>query len=155
MITQICLLLHNIRSIHNVGSIFRTSDAARVSRIYLSGYTPLPIDRFGRIRQDISKVALGAEKTVDWEYVKDINRFIRKMKNEKVKIIGVEQDKRSIDFRKLDNINKVLIILGEEVNGIPKNILDKCDEIIEIPMYGKKESLNVAVTAGIILYTLR
>ena len=154
MIPHIDLLLHNIRSTHNVGAIFRTADATGVSKIYLSGYTPAPIDRFCRARKDISKTSLGSEKTVAWESVSDIKDLIRKLKKEKVKIIGLEQDKGSIDYRKTKIVRKNLIILGNEVDGIEKEILDLCDEIIEIPMKGKKESLNVSVATGVVLYGL-
>ncbi|HEY4478412.1 MAG TPA: TrmH family RNA methyltransferase [Candidatus Paceibacterota bacterium] len=154
MITQNYLLLHNIRSIYNVGAIFRTADAIGIARIYISGTTPAPIDRFGRMRKDIAKVSLGAEKSVSWESIEDIPNLIRKLKKEKIKIIGLEQDSRSIDYKKAKINKKNLVILGEEVNGIEKGILDLCDEIIEIPMKGKKESLNVSVATGIVLYSL-
>ena len=152
MISQICLLLHNIRSAHNVGSIFRTAEATGVSKIYLSGYTPAPMDRFGRMRKDITKVSLGAEKDVEWETVGDIRELIKNFK--KVKIVAVEQDKRSISYKDIKLDNNILLIFGNEVDGIEKEILDLCDQIIEIPMRGKKESLNVSVAAGIILYSL-
>ncbi len=151
---EIYLLLHNIRSTHNVGAIFRTADAVGVKKIYISGYTPAPTDRFGRARQDISKASLGAEKTVDWESVKDIGELIQNLKKENAKILGLEQDKKSVDYSKAKPSNKNLLILGNEVGGIEKGILDLCDEILEIPMYGQKESLNVSVATGIVLYTL-
>lgn len=154
MVSQIYLLLHNIRSTHNVGAIFRTADATGVSKVYISGYTPTPIDRFGRARGDISKTSLGAEKTVEWEQISSVQDLIKKLKKEKVKIVAVEQDKNSIDYRKSKVYKKNLVILGNEVGGIEKEILDLCDEIIEIPMLGKKESLNVSVATGIILYNL-
>lgn len=147
------LLLHNIRSTHNVGAIFRTADAVGVKKIYISGYTPAPIDRFGRARQDISKASLGAEKTVDWEQVEDVFALIKKLKKEKVFICAVEQDKNSVDYRKIPKKENALFILGNEVNGVEKDILTLCDCIAEIPMRGSKESLNVSVTAGVILYS--
>ena len=153
MISQIYLLLHNIRSTHNVGAIFRTADATGVSRIYISGYTPAPIDRFGRARRDISKASLGAEKTMEWEQVENVKDLIEKLKKEKVKIIAVEQDLKSIDYKKTKISKKILVIFGNEVDGIEKKILSLCDEIVEIPMMGKKESLNVSVATGIILYS--
>lgn len=149
---EIYLLLHNIRSVFNVGSIFRTADATSVKKIYISGYTPAPIDRFGRWRADISKVALGAEKTVPWEQIQDVDELIEDLKSEKFKIIGLEQDIRSIDYNLGKLSDKNLIIIGEEVNGIEKKYLDKCDEILEIPMLGNKESLNVSVATGVLLY---
>jgi len=154
MVTQIYLLLHNIRSTHNVGAIFRTADATGVKKIYLSGYTPAPIDRFGRARPDISKASLGAEKTVEWEVVSNQLELIQKLKGERVNIVALEQDKNSIDYRKIKKDSGVLIILGNEVDGVEKEILDLCDEIAEIPMLGTKESLNVSVSAGVVLYSL-
>lgn len=154
MLTQIYLVLHNIRSTHNVGAIFRTADATGVKKIYISGITPAPIDRFGRARPDISKASLGAEKTVEWESTTDIKELIKNLKKEKFQIIAVEQDKKSIDYRDLKKNEKVLLIVGNEVDGVDKEVLDLCDDIIEIPMLGKKESLNVSVATGVVLYSL-
>lgn len=151
---EIAVLLHNIRSAHNVGSIFRTADAAGVSRIFLSGYTPTPIDRFGSPRKDLSKVALGAEKSVPWEYKKQPLGIIAKLREESWSIVGVEQDKRAIDYRKFRATKPVLFILGNEVRGISPALRKQCDELVEIPMHGKKESLNVSVAAGIILFSV-
>ena len=91
------LILHNIRSAHNVGSLFRTADAVGVSKLFLTGYTPAPIDRFGRPRKDISKVALGAEQTVLWEHVKNISTLIKRLKNGHVHIIALEQARGAVD----------------------------------------------------------
>jgi tRNA G18 (ribose-2'-O)-methylase SpoU len=154
MVSQIHLLLHNIRSTHNVGAIFRTADAVGVKKIYISGYTPAPIDRFGRTRSDISKASLGAENTVEWENISDVKKLIKNLKKEKFSIVGVEQDKRSIDFRKSKVKGNVLLIVGNEVDGMDKDTLDLCDHILEIPMLGQKESLNVSVATGIVLYAL-
>jgi 23S rRNA (guanosine2251-2'-O)-methyltransferase len=151
---EIAVLLHNIRSVHNVGSVFRTSDAAGVSRVFLSGYTPTPVDRFGLARKDLSKVALGAEKTVPWEFEKNPFRIVAKLRGEGWQIVGVEQDKRSIDYRKFHPDKPTLFVLGNEVRGISPALRKKCDELIEIPMHGKKESLNVSVAAGIILFSV-
>lgn len=157
MITQkpeICLALNNIRSTHNVGSIFRTSDAVGVENIYLCGVTPTPIDRFGRHRKDIAKVALGAEKTIVWEYCKDIRDLIDIKKKQGFDIFALEQNEKSIDYRQVKVKKNTLIILGEETKGIEKEILDKCDKVLEIPMRGNKESLNVSVATGVLLYSL-
>lgn len=148
------VLLHNIRSTHNVGAIFRTADATGVSKIYISGYTPAPVDRFGRARPDITKASLGAEKTVAWEVVEDPISLIKKLKKEKTKIFGVEQHITSVDYRKAKTDTKNLIVMGNEVDGVDEGILKLCDEILEIPMLGEKESLNVSVAAGVILYSL-
>lgn len=154
MVSQVSILLHNIRSTHNVGAILRTADATGVKKVYFSGYTPAPIDRFGRARADISKASLGAEKTVTWEVVADPIKLIKNLKKEKVQIVAVEQDKRSIDFRKLKPTKDILIIMGNEVDGVDGETLDMCDVIVELPMLGQKESLNVSVAAGVILYSL-
>lgn len=154
MLPQIYLLLHNIRSTHNVGSIFRTADATGVKKIYISGYTPAPVDRFGRDRGDISKASLGAEKTVPWEQVENSVDLIKKLKKEKVEIVALEQSAKSVDYRKIKIKKKMLVILGNEVGGVEQEILNLCDQIVEIPMHGKKESLNVSVAAGVLLYSL-
>jgi tRNA G18 (ribose-2'-O)-methylase SpoU len=146
------LILPNIRSAINVGAMFRTADAVGIDKIYLTGYTPRPTDKFGRIQSDIAKSALGAETWVPWEYEEDINKLLRKLKKENFQIIAVEQDEGSVDYRKVKLGDKVAIMMGEEVNGIDKKILKKCDVIAEIPMKGKKESLNVSVACGIALF---
>ncbi|HTR18512.1 MAG TPA: RNA methyltransferase [Candidatus Paceibacterota bacterium] len=151
---EVAVLLHNIRSAHNVGSIFRTADAAGVSKIFLSGYTPLPVDRFGYARKDISKVALGAEKSVPWEYQKNPYGIVATLRGDGWQIVGVEQDKNSINYRTLRPKRRVLFILGNEVRGVSPALRKKCDALVEIPMHGKKESLNVAVAAGIVLFSL-
>jgi tRNA G18 (ribose-2'-O)-methylase SpoU len=143
------VVLVDIRSIHNVGSIFRTSDALGVNKIFLCGCTPMPKDRFGRKRQDLAKVALGAEESVAWEYCDDIKKLLTKLKKEKVQIIALEQSPKSVNYRKIKTKNSVAIILGEEVNGLSQKILDLVDVIAEIPMLGKKESLNVSVAFGV------
>ncbi len=148
------LILHNIRSTHNVGSIFRTADGAGAEKLYLVGVTPSPLDRFGRKRKDLAKVALGAEEFVQWEYKKSLPPLISQLKKDGYEIVALEQSAKSIDYRKYKPKNKIALILGEETKGIPKNILDKCDAVIEIPMKGRKESLNVSVAAGIALFQL-
>lgn len=155
MVSQIHILLHDIRSTHNVGAIFRTADAAGATKIYISGFTPSPVDRFGRNRPDISKAALGAEKTVAWENVESPQELIKKLKKEKFTIVAVEQADNSINYKDLKPEGNILVIMGNEVEGVEKEILNLCDEIVEIPMLGQKESLNVSVAAGIILYSLR
>ena len=148
---KIAILLHDIRSIHNVGSIFRTSDAFGVAKIYLSGYSPLPVDRFGRARADLAKVALGAEQTVPWEHVDSPLDLIKKLKKEKYEIVALEQAGGAVDYKDFKIKKNTLVIFGNEVGGVSKEILDASDAIAEIPMKGKKESLNVSVAAGIFL----
>ena len=146
------LILHNIRSVENVGAMFRTADATGINKIYLTGYTPTPLDRFGRKRKDMAKSALGAEEFVAWEYKKTILPLLTRLKKENYQIIGIEQDKKSIDYHKVKQKPKNAFIVGTEVTGIPQNILKRCDVIAEIPMRGKKESLNVSVALGIVLF---
>ncbi|MEK7589943.1 MAG: TrmH family RNA methyltransferase [Patescibacteria group bacterium] len=146
------LILHNIRSVENTGAIFRTADAAGISKIYLTGYTPTPIDRFGRKRKDFTKTALGAEVSVKWEYIKSINSLIKKLKKEKIKIVAVEQSKKAVDYKKIKIKSKIAFIFGNEVKGLSKSILDKSDTVAQIQMLGKKESLNVSVTVGVVLF---
>lgn len=155
---EINLILVDIRSAHNVGSIFRTADAAGVQKIFLSGYTPAPKDRFDRERNDIAKVALGAEKTVAWEQVEKVETLIKKLKKEGVTVIAIEQSDDSILYKDIyKNISRekeIALIFGNETEGVPKKILDMCDYVAEIPMKGIKESLNVSVSVGIVLFGL-
>lgn len=150
---NVAVLLHNIRSAHNVGSIFRTGDAAGVAKLFLSGYTPVPIDRFGRPQKDIAKTALGAERSVPWEYARSPDRFLRLLKREGWSIVGVEQDARAVDYRSVELRAPTLFVLGNEVRGISSALRKKCDTLVEIPMHGAKESLNVSVAAGIVLFS--
>ncbi len=146
------VLLHNIRSCYNVGSVFRTADGAGVSKIYLTGHTPLPTDRFGRAQKEIAKTALGAQLSVPWEYAKTAASVIKKLRGEGWAIVGVEQDARAVDYRSFDLERPTLFLFGNEVRGLSSQLRDQCDKLLEIPMYGSKESLNVSVTAGIILF---
>lgn len=148
------LILDNIRSVHNMGSIFRTAEAAGVAFIYCIGTTPTPLDRFGQKRGDFAKVALGAEDLVDWEYFKTASTLIKKLKKEGFKIVALEQAENSVDYRKTKKSAKVILIVGNEVGGVSKSLLRLADEIAEIPMKGQKESLNVAVATGIMLFRM-
>ena len=152
---EIAVLLHNVRSAHNVGSIFRTADAAGVSRVYLAGFTPSPRDRFGRVQKEIAKTALGAERSVLWEHAASSFAVMSRLKRERWKVIGVEQDARALDYRRFRAKGKILFVFGNEVRGIPQSLRELCDKLVEIPMHGSKESLNVAVTVGIILFSAR
>jgi len=154
MIKSVVLILHNVRSNHNVGSIFRTADAVGVNKIYLTGYSATPLDRFGREVKEISKTALGAEKSIPSEQAKSVSVLIKKLKKDGFEIIAIEQDKDSIDYKKIKLGNKTAFILGNEVDGIEKKVLNLCDKIAEIPMKGEKESLNVSVSAGVALFRI-
>ncbi len=148
------IILHNIRSAYNVGSIFRTAEACGISRIFLSGYTPVPTDSFNREVKMISKTALGAEKNIPWEYFSQPHGLIKKLKKGGVQIIGVEQSKKSVDYKKIEIDDSTAFIFGNEVRGISKQLLNQCDAIAEIPMLGKKESLNVSVAVGVALFRI-
>lgn len=148
---EISLILHDIRSVHNVGSIFRTADGAGAKKIYLTGYTPSPIDRFGREVGAFSKVSLGAEKTTPWE-AGEIDEVISKLKTEGIQVVAVEQAPNSVPYKEFVPTQNTAFILGNEVDGISEDVLKKVDAVVELPMRGEKESLNVGVTAGIVLY---
>lgn len=151
---EVRLILLDIRSVENVASIFRTADCAGVSKIYLVGVTPAPIDRFKRARQDFAKVALGAEKIIPYEQIESVENLIEKLKEQGFEIVALEQDERSIDYKKFEVKNKIALILGAEVTGVVRKVLDRCDSIIEIPMLGKKESLNVSVATAVALFRI-
>jgi 23S rRNA (guanosine2251-2'-O)-methyltransferase len=149
------LILPDIRSAINVGAIFRTADAIGISKVYLVGYTPRPTDQFGRIQKDIAKSALGAETWVPWEYKKTLVPLLRSLKKDGFTLVALEQDKKSIDYRTFKKTaSKIALILGPEVTGLDTKTLNACDQIVHIRMYGKKESLNVSVAAGIALFRL-
>lgn len=158
IIDKMLVILHNIRSLYNVGSIFRTADAAGVEKLYLCGITPAPVDRFGNIRPQLAKVALGAEKSVAWEKCASATRLIDKLKKSGYKILAIEQSAKSIPYFELPKSyilnSRFCLVLGSEVKGLPATILQKADKILEIPMRGKKESLNVAVAFGIVAFQL-
>ena len=149
-------ILHNIRSLYNVGSIFRTADAAGIEKLYLCGITPTPLDKFGKLRPQLGKVSLGAEKSVAWEQFKSTTTLIKKLKKDGYKIFAIEQNKKSILYYEaaFPRESAVALVLGHEVKGLPSSILKLADKILEIPMCGKKESLNVSVVFGIIVFHL-
>ena len=146
------LILDNIRSAHNVGSIFRTADGAGVSKIYLCGYTPTPIDRFGREVAEIKKTSLGATQTVEWEQVISIIELVDRLQKEGVCVVAVEQTDQSIPLGDFVPKSDTAYIFGNEVDGVGQEALKKTDQVVEIPMKGSKESLNVSVTVGIVLF---
>ena len=158
---EIIVIAHNIRSTHNVGAIFRTSEGFGVAKIILSGYTPYPtvsndsrlphISR--KLTDQIHKTALGAETLVPFEYQEAPG--ITSLKNQGYTIVGLEQDTRSVMLPEYRPPQKIALLLGEEVEGIANDLREFCDDLIEIPMTGKKESFNVSVATGIALYALK
>ena len=145
---QVFLILDNIRSMYNVGAIFRTADAARAEKIYLCGITATPP------RKEIEKTALKTVDFVPWEKRDDTTELIKELKKQGVQIIALEQTNVSINYKDFDFQKPVAIIVGHEVDGISDDLLQLCDGIVEIPMYGIANSLNVSTAAGIILYHL-
>lgn len=144
----IVVVLDNVRSMHNVGAVFRTSDAFLIDKIYLCGITATPPHK------EIHKTAIGAENSVEWEYVKDSNELVAKLKNENYQIITIEQTEGSVLLNEfeVDQSQKYAIVMGNEVDGVQQSIIDQCDTCIEIPQSGTKHSLNVSVCTGIILW---
>jgi tRNA G18 (ribose-2'-O)-methylase SpoU len=142
------VIVDNIRSLENIGSIFRTADALGVSKIYLCGICGTPPN------SKISKTALGAEKTIPWEYVKQTGRLIDKLKKQGIEITALEQAKNSINYAKYKPNFPIALIIGNEVKGISPKTLQKCNKVIELPMLGKKESLNVSVAFGVAGYEI-
>ena len=139
-----------------MGSIFRTADAAGVEKLYLCGVTPGPQDRYGRANEKLLKVALGAEKTVAWERAKSAPRLVDKLKKEGFEIWALEQAQSATPLfdAKPKNFSKIALVVGNEITGLSRAVLKRADRIVQIPMHGKKESLNVAVAFGIAAYQL-
>jgi len=157
---EIIVIAHNIRSTHNVGAIFRSAEGFGVTKIILSGYTPYPTlandtrlpHISDKLTKQISKTALGAEAIVPFEYVEQPP--INELRQDGYRIVALEQAEESIMLSKYTTPEKVALLLGEEVHGITDELIAQCDDIIEIPMVGQKESFNVSVAAGIALYAL-
>jgi len=143
---DIYLILDNIRSMYNVGAIFRTADAAGIKKLYLCGITATPP------RKEIEKTALKTTDYVDWEYYKSTKELVLKLKEKGIRIIALEQTDKSISYHTFSYNKPLAIIIGHETEGIEQEILDICDHSIDIPMRGIANSLNVATAAGIILY---
>ena len=146
--TSAIVVLDNIRSIHNVGSIFRTSDSFLIEKIIISGYTATPEN------DRMKKTALGSSDSVDWEYSDDIIETIKKLQKKDVKIISIEQADESLKIEKFNPVSgtKYAFIFGNEVDGVSDDIINVSDEVVEIPQVGTKHSLNVSVAAGIVLW---
>ncbi len=150
------LILDNLRSVYNVGSMFRTANALKVNEIALCGITPTPLDKRGHKRKDFAKVALGSEDIISWRHFPTTREAIDYYKEEEYFLIAIEQDKRAVDYKEVDitGKDKVAFIIGSEVDGVEKEALSFSDVIAEIPMHGTKESLNVTIAAGVALYRI-
>ena len=153
------LVLHNIRSAHNIGSMFRTADGAGISRILLTGYTMSPADDdavcLTRAQKDLAKTALGAERSVPWQRSDTLADAVERLKSDGYVIVALEQAARSIPYNEYaPEHGRVALIVGTEVDGLADTELALADRVIEIPMRGIKESLNVSVAAGIAMYAI-
>ncbi|WP_319229431.1 RNA methyltransferase [Draconibacterium orientale] len=148
--TPIVVVLDNIRSCNNIGSVFRTSDALLINKIYLCGITATPPNN------EIRKTALDAEKSVDWQYFEHTEEVVKKLQQEGFKVYAIEQVENSImlpDFQPANN-EKVALVFGNEVKGVKQSVVNLCDGSIEIPQYGTKHSFNISVSAGIVLWDI-
>lgn len=144
------VVLDSIRSAYNVGSIFRTSDGAMIEKLYLCGYTPYPPQK------EVLKTALGSTESVNWEYAEDPKELIVKLKNHGIKICALEQTDESKPHYSLAKTDlPVCLVIGNEITGVSKELIELCDTSIEIPQYGIKQSLNVAVAYGVAIFELR
>jgi 23S rRNA (guanosine2251-2'-O)-methyltransferase len=150
------LVLYNIRSVYNVGSLFRSADGAGFTMIHLIGITPQPVDRFGRQRADLAKTALGAEHSVEWMYHESFDDFLGYFKKEYPTglCVALEQDPKSHSYTDILLDRDLCLVLGNEVEGIPQEITTVSDMIVEIPMMGEKKSLNVSVAGSIVMYDI-
>ena len=148
--TRLIVILDNIRSLNNIGSVFRTSDAFLIEKIYLCGITAQPPHK------DIHKTALGATGTVDWEYVEDTLSLVDKLKKENIEIASIEQAENSIELQDFTPTKgkKLAIIFGNEVKGVQQEVVSASDYCLEIPQYGTKHSLNISVSCGVVLWDL-
>lgn len=160
---DIILIAHNLRSTHNVGSLFRTAEGLGLKKLYLTGYTPYPQARDDvrlphlarKAESAIAKTALGAEKFLEWQHVTEINELVIELKQHGYKILALEQSDSSLPLPEYEASDKVALIVGREVEGIEPEILKLCDHVLEIPMFGKKESFNVVQAAAMALFYLR
>lgn len=146
--SPLIIIADNVRSMHNVGSIFRTSDAFLVEKIYLCGITPTPPHR------EIQKTALGATESVDWQYAENTLDVVNQLKKEGWTILALEQTTNSVmlDDLKVEKGEKIAIVLGNEVDGVNQEVINLCDKAVEIPQFGTKHSFNVSVSCGIMLW---
>lgn len=146
--SRIIVILDNVRSLNNIGSIFRTSDAFLIEKIYLCGITATPPHK------DIHKTALGATDTVDWEYVENCTEVVAKLQDKGIQVVAVEQAENAVflnDFQPNNNTTYAFIF-GNEVRGVSQKVVNQCDMVLEIPQYGTKHSLNIAVSTGVVLW---
>lgn len=148
------LIIDNVRSAYNVGAMFRTAEAIGIEKIYLVGYTPSPIDRFGRAQKEIAKTALGAESNIPYEKHEGIPLLLEELKQKRIQIVSLEQTERAVDYKTYVPRGDTAFVVGNEVEGVRKELLDASSAVVFIPMRGEKESLNVSVAAGVALFRI-
>ena len=159
---EIVLVAHNLRSCHNVGSLIRTAEGLGINKLFLTGYTPYPITTRDnrlphiaeKVTKQISKTALGAENTLEWEHFEYINDVIDVLKANGYQLYALEQSAKSVDIHDVKPPTKIALVVGREVEGIEKEVINSCDKIVEIPMLGEKESFNVTQAAAMALFYL-
>ncbi|HSW85687.1 MAG TPA: TrmH family RNA methyltransferase [Candidatus Saccharimonadales bacterium] len=160
---SLVLIAHNLRSAHNIGSLLRTAEGLGVDKVYLTGYTPYPSSPDDnrlphishKVNRQIIKTSLNAEKTIDWQHVSNVSKPLNDLKRNGFSIVALEQSEQAVQLPIYFPPDKLALIVGREVGGIEKQILDRCDQIVEIPMIGQKESFNVVQAAAMALYTFR
>lgn len=160
MMSEIVLIAHNLRSIHNVGSLLRTAEGLGIEKIYLTGYTPhhavtndtrLPHE-ISKIEKQLRKTALDAEKTLPWQYSQSLDSVLAELKDSEYTIAAVEQSPTSVPLPHFNPPSKIALLVGREVEGVEKEVLEKMDIHLEIPMFGSKESFNVVQAAAMAMY---
>lgn len=160
---EIIVIAHNLRSSHNAGSVLRTCDGIGVQRLFFTGYSPYPLEKeeirlphiAKRVDRQIDKTALGAQNSQAWRQVSDLDEVLKKLSNEGYSLCALEQSAHSISLERFSVPDKVALLIGNEVDGLDTDTLKKVDYIVEIPMFGKKESFNVAQAAAMALYAFR
>lgn len=160
---SIVLIVHNVRSAHNVGSMLRTCEGLGINQVFLSGYTPYPAGEndkrlpheTAKAYKQIQKTALGAEKTLNWSHEPNIKNLVGKLKSGNYQLVGLEQTEKSFNLLEFKPTSNIALVVGSEIGGLDKLVLDLCDIAIQIPMAGQKESFNVSIAAAIALYQLK
>lgn len=151
-------VLVDVRSIQNVATCFRTADGIGISKMWLTGYTPGPLDKYGIAIPKFTRISLGAEESIAWEKGKDVLSLINDLKEAGKFVVAIETGEKAIPYNKLklkNDLENVVLIMGNETEGLSNEVLDLCDVVLEIPMHGEKESLNVAMAFGIAGFVLR
>lgn len=160
---RIILIAHNLRSSHNVGSLLRTAEGLGVERLYLTGYTPYPLAPGDtrlphiarKVDKQITKTALGAEKMAHWQHEENVEELIKKLHRENFAVVAVEQGSEAVKLQGFHAPERLALLVGREVEGIEPKVLELCDQLVEIPMFGHKESFNVVQAAAMALYHCR